>query len=128
LPAEHGVAELWRDAAWYDDILGLLEEDEPESDLTKLARVLAARGKRAPVFGHELGERRWQVDFGWPSLDPNVGVLAQRGDDEEARKRDEAYASAGWTVRTATEWLDHLESLLGLLPDATPDLEGSAHR
>ncbi|MEU4446508.1 DEAD/DEAH box helicase [Actinosynnema sp. NPDC050801] len=127
-PAEQGVAELLRDAVWYDDILDLLEEDEPESDLTTLARVLAAQGKRAPVFGHELGERRWQIDFGWPSLGPKIGVLGKRGEDEEARKRDEAYASAGWTVRTAAEWLDHLESLLDLLPDATPDLEGSAHR
>jgi ATP-dependent helicase YprA (DUF1998 family) len=116
--AEEDLAEMLRDAVWDEDILPLLEEDEPESALTRLARALAERGKRAPVFGHELGDRKWQIDFGWPQQGLRIGVLGEEGDDDEALKRNEAYASAGWTVRTASEWLDNLDELVALLPDA----------
>src|SRR5690606_21282121 len=48
--AERAVARLLRDAAWDEEILPLLEEDEPDSALTRLARELAAHGRLAPVF------------------------------------------------------------------------------
>ncbi|MGZ3113676.1 hypothetical protein [Streptomyces sp. H62] len=40
-------------------------------------------------------------------------------DDEEALRRDKAYADAGWTARTAADWLDDLDSLTERLPDAS---------
>ncbi|MCP2243347.1 DEAD/DEAH box helicase [Lentzea aerocolonigenes] len=124
--AERDIAQLLRDASWDEEILPILEEDEPESALTRLARLLATHGKRAPIFGHELGEARWQADFAWAESRVRVAVVAKSDDDhdEEARNRDHAYALAGWTARTADDWLDHLDSLLELLPDA----EGSAAR
>lgn len=106
-----------RDAAWDEDILPLLDDDE--ESMIRLARALAEHGKRAPVFGHELGENRWLVDFGWPGDDLRIAARSSHGaHDDEARRRDEAYRAAGWTVRSATEWLDHLDSLLERLPDA----------
>lgn len=45
-------------------------------------------------------------------------------DSEERQKRDDAYTGDGWTVRTAPDWLDHLDTLLTLLPDT----EGATHR
>jgi hypothetical protein len=117
------VPQLFRDARWDEEILPLLEEDAPDSPLTRLARLLAAEGKLAPTFGYELGERRWQVDFAWPKLRLAVTDEMQHQDDSEARKRDEAYADAGWRARSAANWLDeHVESLLGLIPD----VEGSS--
>jgi len=117
--AEQALEELLRDAAWDEDILELLEEDEPDSDLTRLARKLAARGKKAPVFGYELGERGWQADFAWSGHGIKIAVVvdADGHDGEECRKRDDAYTGDGWTVRTAADWLDHLDTLLTLLPD-----------
>ncbi|HEV7625433.1 MAG TPA: hypothetical protein VGO89_02950 [Streptomyces sp.] len=49
----------------------------------------------------------------------------QHADDEEARRRDAAYAEAGWTVRTASDWALHLDSLLAALPDAAEPLDTS---
>jgi hypothetical protein len=122
---EQAVAGLLRDAAWDEDILELLEEDEPDSDLARLAKALAARGKKAPVFGYELGDRGWQADFAWPGA-AKVAVLVDSDahDGEERQKRDDAYTGDGWTVRTAADWLDHLDTLLTLLPDT----EGATHR
>ena len=116
---EHALEELLRDAAWDEDILELLEEDEPDSDLTRLARQLAARGKKAPVFGYELDDRGWQADFAWPDSGVKVAVFVDSDghDSEERRKRDTAYSGDGWTARTAADWLDHLDTLLTLLPD-----------
>jgi ATP-dependent helicase YprA (DUF1998 family) len=106
-----------RDSTWDEDILPLLDDEEEES-LIRLAEALAARGKRAPVFGHELGERRWLVDFAWPGPGLNIAVQGSLGaHDEEAQRRDHAYAAAGWTIRTASDWLEQLDSLLDLLPD-----------
>jgi hypothetical protein len=124
--AERAVARLLRDAAWDEEILPLLEEDEPDSALTRLARELAAHGKLAPVFGFELGERRWPADFAWQAPGVRIAVLAapHGEDDEEALRREQAYANAGWTVRTAADWLDHLDSLVGTLPDA-PEAHGT---
>ncbi|GAA2670669.1 MULTISPECIES: DEAD/DEAH box helicase [Actinosynnema] len=121
------LARALRDRIWDEEILDLLEEDEPDSALTELAKVLADRGKIAPVYGHELGEQKWQVDFGWPGLkDGRPGVIADspEPEDEEARKLGQAYAQRGWDVRTAEQWLDDLDSLLDLLPD----VEGAERR
>ncbi|MDV6287954.1 hypothetical protein R2F25_08580 [Streptomyces sp. UP1A-1] len=123
---EQAVEGLLRDAAWDEDILELLEEDEPDSDLTRLAKALAARGKKAPAFGYELGDRGWQADFAWPDAPTKVAVFVDSDthDSEERKKRDAAYTGDGWTVRTAADWLDHLDTLLTLLPDT----EGTTHR
>jgi hypothetical protein len=119
--AERAVARLLRDAAWDEEILPLLEEDEPDSALTRLARALAEHGKQAPVFGFELGERGWPADFAWKDSGVRVAVVAvpHGADDEEALRRDKAYADAGWTARTAADWLDDLDSLTERLPDAS---------
>ncbi|MEU5170180.1 DEAD/DEAH box helicase [Streptomyces mutomycini] len=119
---ENMVAGVLRDRTWDEDILELLEEDEPESDLTRLAKKIAAKGKKAPVFGYELGERGWQTDFAWDDSQIKIAVVVAPDThgsqaEEERRKRDEAYAADGWTVRTATDWLDRLDTLLTLLPD-----------
>ncbi|MER6693811.1 RNA helicase, partial [Streptomyces minutiscleroticus] len=118
--AERAVSRLLRDAAWDEEILPLLEEDEPDSALTRLARKLAEHGKQAPVFGYELGARGWPADFAWQDPGVRIAVVAppHGEDDEEAHRRDKAYTDAGWTVRTAADWLDHLEPLLDALPDA----------
>ncbi|MGH3309248.1 MAG: Zn-binding domain-containing protein, partial [Streptomyces sp.] len=123
---EQALEGLLRDAAWDEDILGLLEEEEPDSDLTRLAKTLAEQGKKAPVFGHELGDRGWQADFAWPGSGIKVAVVVDSAghDTEELRKRNTAYTGDGWTLRTAADWLDHLDTLLALLPDT----EGPAHR
>jgi hypothetical protein len=107
-----------RDQQWDDEILEILD-DEPErgGELGVLARRLADRGKRAPVFGYELGTGRWQVDFAWVRPDFKIAVVAMHRDDTDARHRDEAYAKEGWTMRTAAEWLQHLDELEDLLPD-----------
>ncbi|MEU9126116.1 DEAD/DEAH box helicase [Streptomyces sp. NPDC048506] len=116
---EQAAAGLLRDTAWDDDILELLEEDEPDSALTRLARKIAQRGKKAPVYGYELGERGWQADFAWADPDVRIAVVADAlpHNGEELRKRDAAYEANGWTVRTASAWLDHFDSLIAQLPD-----------
>lgn len=117
---EQPDTERVKDPLWHQEILSLLEEDEPDSPLTRLARLLASRGKRVPVFGYELGEQGWQTDFGWSAV--QVAVIGSEQHDHDAVKRDEAYAAAGWQVHSATYWLEHIDSLLELIPDA----EGSA--
>ncbi len=101
------------DGAW-TEVLETLEPDE--APLRRIAELLAARGKAAPVFGHELGEHAWQIDFGWPDVRAGV-LLSVEAHSEEGRRRDAAYAAAGWTVRSVQDWLADLESLLDLLPD-----------
>ncbi|WP_330347641.1 DEAD/DEAH box helicase [Streptomyces sp. NBC_00582] len=108
-----------RDAAWDEDILEILREDPSEApELLRLAEVLADHGKRAPVFGYELGNSGWQAEFAWDTPGIKIAVVtAHHGtDDPEAQRRDDAYAEAGWTARTAAEWLDHLDELLPQLP------------
>lgn len=118
--AEAAVAQALRDAVWDEDILEILREDADEApDLLRLAETLADRGKQAPVFGYELGTSRWQADFAWHTSALKIAVVsAHQGDDDpEAQRRDTAYAEDGWTVRTAAEWLAHLDELLDQLPD-----------
>lgn len=121
---EQGLGEVLRDHIWDEEILVFLEEDEPDSTLTELAKRLAAHGKKAPVFGYELGNAGWQADFAWEHDGNKVAVVADfyHGEDEESRKRDSAYAEDGWQIRTASDWLEHFDSLIALLPDT----EGSA--
>ncbi|CAO0838037.1 MrfA-like Zn-binding domain-containing protein OS=Streptomyces microflavus OX=1919 GN=Smic_65490 PE=4 SV=1 [Streptomyces microflavus] len=74
------------------------------------------------MFGYELGERGWPTDFAWDDSQIKIAVVVAPDThgsqaEEERRKRDEAYADDGWTVRTATDWLDQLDTLLTLLPD-----------
>ncbi|MFF6786835.1 DEAD/DEAH box helicase [Streptomyces sp. NPDC012510] len=109
-----------RDVVWDEDILPLLREEADETpELAALAEELAARGKQAPVFGYELGTSRWPADFAWDDTGVKIAVVApvHGEDDPEAERRDAAYGEAGFTVRTAAEWLTHLDTLTDLLPD-----------
>src|SRR5260370_1178133 len=68
--------------------------DPGESGLAEFARGLAGLEVPAPAseeVGFELGEQAWQAELAWPSVKVAV-VLA--GDDDEARKRNAAYAAA----------------------------------
>ncbi|MFI5542688.1 DEAD/DEAH box helicase [Streptomyces sp. NPDC051815] len=120
-PVEAVLRHIIRDAIWDEDILELLREEPDENPaLLNLAELLADQGKQAPVFGFELGTTsRWPAEFAWQTPEIKIAVVtAHRGeDDAEAQRRDAAYAEAGWTVRTAAEWLDHLDTLLEQLPD-----------
>ncbi|KOV12143.1 RNA helicase [Streptomyces sp. XY431] len=134
-PLEQAVARLVRDAAWDEEILDLMREDPDEApELLRLAEQLADRGKRAPVYGYELGSGRWPADFAWDYGDAKIAVVSARvgDDDPEAQRRDDAYLAAGWTVLTPAEWLAHIDELTDRLPDTdapeTPsadNLEGS---
>jgi ATP-dependent helicase YprA (DUF1998 family) len=116
-----------RDLLWDREILEYLDEDDPDSPLTRLAHVLADGGKKAPAYGYELGERGWLADFVWDHGSPRIAVMADRYDqeDEESNKTWSAYRDAGFTIRSADDWLADLDALLGVLPDATvrPDSE-----
>ncbi|MCX5529775.1 DEAD/DEAH box helicase [Streptomyces sp. NBC_00006] len=120
-----------RDLLWDREILEFLDEDEPNAALTRLAHTLADRGKQAPQYGYELGERGWLADFAWvPSgLDVRVAVMAEPHDseDEESDKTWNAYRGAGFTIRSADEWLDDLDALLAALPDATDRPQTEEH-
>jgi hypothetical protein len=108
------------DSLWEREILHLLREEPEESpDLLRLAETLAAQGKQAPIFGYELGTGRWLADLAWDASDVKVAVLAEpdQHDDPDTRRRDTAFADAGWTARTATAWLNHLDDLLTRIPD-----------
>ncbi|MFF7376408.1 DEAD/DEAH box helicase [Streptomyces massasporeus] len=109
-----------RDLLWDREILEYLDEDEPDAPLTRLAHTLADGGKRAPAFGYELGERGWLADFAWDHGDQRIAVMAEPYDpeDEESVKTWHAYRDAGFTVRSADDWLADLDVLLATLPDA----------
>jgi hypothetical protein len=94
----------------WEEILDLLDPDEP--GLAQLAQALASLGVGAPgEVGFELGEQAWQAEVAWPSAKVAI-VLA--GNDDEARKRDEAYAEAGWDVRDVQGWTpEELAALIG---------------
>ncbi|MEV6078700.1 DEAD/DEAH box helicase [Streptomyces sp. NPDC052069] len=116
-----------RDLLWDREILEYLGEDDPNSPLTRLAHILAGGGKKAPAYGYELGERGWLADFVWDHGTPRIAVMAEPYDqeDEESNKTWSAYRDAGFTIRSADDWLADLDALLGVLPDATvrPDSE-----
>ncbi|GAB0102556.1 DEAD/DEAH box helicase [Nocardia sp. JMUB6875] len=90
---DHTVSPQWL------EVLDLLDPDEP--GLAELAHELAVLGVTAPEVGYELGEHAWQAELGWPAAKVAV-VLA--GDDDEARKRDAAYADESWQARPAAAW------------------------
>ncbi|WP_263165070.1 DEAD/DEAH box helicase [Streptomyces sp. SCSIO ZS0520] len=115
------VKAALRDLLWDTEILEFLDEDEPDSPLGRLGHALADAGKSAPAFGYELGERGWVADFAWNVEGLRIAVMAEphQTNDEESDKTWRAYRDAGFTVRTADEWLDHLDRLLALLPDTT---------
>lgn len=126
-PFEDQVVVLLRDRAWDRDFLPHIDPGE-EAALLDLANRIADRGKQAPTeFGHELGESRWPADFVWADDDVRVAVLPvppadpgtpEGAPDDETERRTAAYRAAGWTARTAADWLDHLDTLTALLPDA----------
>ncbi|MFI9274018.1 DEAD/DEAH box helicase [Kitasatospora sp. NPDC052896] len=132
---EEQVIALLRDHAWDTDFLPHIDAQE-EADLLALATRIADRGKKAPtVFGFELGGSRWPADFVWQGDGVKIAVVPSPlhgapDAEDEAERRDAAYRADGWIVRTAADWLDHLDSLTALLPDApsagaAPDVEGS---
>ncbi|MET7423598.1 DEAD/DEAH box helicase [Dactylosporangium sp. NPDC005555] len=109
-----------RDIGWDDEILVFLrEEPDDDPELLLLSELLADRGKQAPVFGYELGSSRWLADLGWDGRDVKVAVVSRRHTtpSDEERRRDEAFTAAGWTVRTAAEWLERIDELISRLPD-----------
>ncbi|MEV4380809.1 DEAD/DEAH box helicase [Streptosporangium sp. NPDC049644] len=78
--------------------------DPGESGLAAFARELARLEIPAPAsneVGFELGEQAWQAELAWPSAKVAI-VLA--GDDDEAHRRNAAYAAAGWDVRDVKGW------------------------
>ncbi|WP_055482043.1 DEAD/DEAH box helicase [Sphaerimonospora mesophila] len=91
--AETTVPQAW------EEVLDLLDPEDPV--LALLAHALTELGVSAPEAGYELGEQAWQAEMAWPRAKVAV-VLA--GDDDEAHKRDVAYAQAGWDVRIAGRW------------------------
>ncbi|MFI2354546.1 DEAD/DEAH box helicase [Streptomyces anulatus] len=109
-----------RDLLWDGEILEYLDEDEPGAPLTRLAHALADRGKKAPAYGYELGERGWLADFAWDHDGRRIAVMAEPHNhkDEESDKTWRAYREAGFTIRSADDWLADLDALLTALPDA----------
>ncbi|MFE3797530.1 DEAD/DEAH box helicase [Nocardia tengchongensis] len=93
VPGDHVVSPEWVEA------LDLLDPDEPA--LAELAHELAVLAVSAPEVGYELGDHAWQAELAWPTAKAAV-VLA--GDDDEAHKRDAAYAEKGWQARPASAW------------------------
>ncbi|MFD0902095.1 DEAD/DEAH box helicase [Actinomadura sediminis] len=84
------------------DVLDMIDPDEP--GLAAFVRGLAAAGIPSPPdsgIGYELGEQAWQAEVAWP--DHKVAIVLA-GDGEEARRRDIAYAEAGWDVRSVHGW------------------------
>ncbi|RKS79692.1 uncharacterized protein DUF1998 [Actinomadura pelletieri DSM 43383] len=84
------------------EVLDVIVPDEP--GLASFVRSLAAAGAPPPPakgIGYELGEQGWQAELAWP--DRKVAIVLA-GDDEEARRRDAAFAEAGWDVRAVAHW------------------------
>ncbi|GAA0410943.1 DEAD/DEAH box helicase [Streptomyces luteireticuli] len=117
------VEAALRDLLWDQEILEFLDEDEPGAPLTRLAHTLADHGKQAPAYGYELGERGWLADFAWDHADLGlrIAVMAEpyNHEDAEGDKTWRAYRDAGFTIRSADDWLTDLGTLLATLPDAT---------
>ncbi|WP_436975821.1 DEAD/DEAH box helicase [Nonomuraea angiospora] len=90
----------------WEEVLDLLDPEEP--GLADFVHELAALGVPAPQVGFELGEQLWQAELAWPAAKVAI-VLA--GDDDETRRRDAAFAEAGWDARTVAGWTP--EDLMG---------------
>jgi len=110
-PPTTAPAAALDDSGWRE-AFDLIDPAEP--NVVKLARRLAELGVPAPEVGYELGSGAWQVELAWPSRHVAVTVDVQpRGDGEEQRQRDAAYAEAGWQVHTPQDW--SIDELAGLL-------------
>jgi hypothetical protein len=105
------------DPGWTDILEFMGEEPDQGGDFGFLATRLAGLGKQAPVFGFELGAGRWPADFAWAEPGVQIAAIASASDSDDERRRDKAYELAGWTLRTATEWLARFDELVTLLPD-----------
>ncbi|WP_021591493.1 DEAD/DEAH box helicase [Actinomadura welshii] len=88
-----------------DSWTGVLDDLDPEEPgLATFVRGLAAKGFPTPPaagIGYELSEQGWQAEVAWP--DRKIAIVLA-GDDEEAHRRDIAYAEAGWEVRPVAGW------------------------
>jgi ATP-dependent helicase YprA (DUF1998 family) len=114
-PPAVAISEAWQ------EILDIMREDSGNPpELLHLAEELARRRVPAPVYGYELGDGRWQADLAWDDPSSLIAVVPPPldDDDQEASRREAAYAKAGWTVRTAADWLTHLDELIAQLPTA----------
>ncbi|MEU8425074.1 DEAD/DEAH box helicase [Micromonospora sp. NPDC048835] len=83
------------------DVLRYLDPDEKTLD--HLVQQLARQDLPAPVVGYELGDQGWPAELAWPERRIAI-VLTGPSGDPETEDRDQAYANAGWHVRTAREW------------------------
>lgn len=92
---------------------GVLPDLDPaDTALHDLARILAAHDVPRPEVGYELGSAGWVAEMAWP--EQKVAVFIDVTGAEEARRRDAAYAAAGWEAKLVREWLpDRLMSLVG---------------
>ncbi|WTW98452.1 DEAD/DEAH box helicase [Streptomycetaceae bacterium NBC_01309] len=112
--AEEALAELVRDAGWDDTVLPYLTPED-DADTHVLAHILADAGAAAAIPGHELGTAGWLAELAWPDRLIAVVLPPDGDEDDEARRRDEAYREKGWQVRTASEWAADLDGLLAAL-------------
>jgi len=90
----------------WERILDYLTPDEPglAQFVRELAGELAKRDKPAPreeQVGFELPDGMWQAEIAWP--EDKVAIVLD-GDDEETRRRNAAYAEAGWDARPVSKW------------------------
>ncbi|MFH8788895.1 DEAD/DEAH box helicase [Streptomyces roseoverticillatus] len=119
-PAAEPAGAAVRDPAW-DEVIEYLVE---EPGLAQLTDGLAGAGVPAPEAGYELGEAAWPAELAWPTHRIGVVLAHRRGadgtEDRDAEDRDQAYAAAGWMVRTAVEW-DARELAEALLRPAGAD-------
>lgn len=124
--AEAALADLVRrDAGWDEDVLPYLTPDD-DADTFVLAHALAGAGAPAAVPGYELGAAGWLAELAWPDRLIAVVLPPEGAEDDEARRRDEAYLAAGWQVHTAAEWVADLTGLtaaLGVSHDADADAD-----
>ncbi|PSK99013.1 uncharacterized protein DUF1998 [Murinocardiopsis flavida] len=104
--AQHaGTPEPIGDPGWAE-VLELIEPEE--AGLAELARSLFRRGAPAPEVGYELARDGFQAELAWPEVQIAVVLedirVVGAMHAEEKRKRDDAYARAGWEARGAQAW------------------------
>ncbi|WP_328604508.1 DEAD/DEAH box helicase [Amycolatopsis sp. NBC_00345] len=109
---------------WWRGVLADL--DPADAELHDLARLLAENDLPGPEVGYELGSAGWIAELAWPGR--KVAVLVAAVSEDEARRRDAAYAEAGWDARLARDWSS--EGLIDLLgrSDVDGGSEGSGVR
>ncbi|WP_043255541.1 hypothetical protein [Streptomyces sp. Tu6071] len=84
-----------------------------------MASLLADESKKFPASGYEFGERGWLAGFLRDVLSTRLAVMPEPydADDEESGRAWRTYHEAGFTIRSAKEWLDDFDELLRLLSD-----------